>query len=85
MTARAAEVERCGKLLDALGYRQVLARGFALVRDAAGTPVRSVAAIKHGATLDVEFADGHVEVMPAGRVKASVPRPSAKRDQGTLF
>ena len=85
MTARVAEVARCGKLLDALGYRRVLARGFALVRDAAGTPVRSVAAIKHGATLDVEFADGHVEVMPAGRVKASVPRPSAKRDQGTLF
>ena len=93
VAGQAAGVERCGKLLDALGYRQVLARGFALVRDAAGTPVRSVAAIKQGTTLDVELADGHVDVTPAGRgrsVSAKVPPSSRaqhppKRDQGTLF
>ncbi len=36
-----ARVENSGKLLSALSYRGVLARGFALVRDEAGHPVHS--------------------------------------------
>ncbi len=85
VAARATGVERCGKLLDALGYRQVLARGFALMRDAAGAPVRSVAAIKQGGTFDVELADGHVAVVPTGRARPAAARAQPKREQGTLF
>jgi exodeoxyribonuclease VII large subunit len=48
------------KLLETLGYHNVLARGFALVRDAEGVMVRRVAEVKPGAALDIEFADGHV-------------------------
>jgi exodeoxyribonuclease VII large subunit len=38
----------------------VLARGFALVRDEAGAPLRSASAVASGARLDIEFADGRV-------------------------
>lgn len=48
------------KLLASLGYQNVLARGFALVRDAEGAMVRSAHAVKPGAALDIEFSDGHI-------------------------
>jgi len=55
--------ERLGgieKLLSALSYRNVLARGFALVRDRAGQPVRSATGLPAGAAIAIEFADGRV-------------------------
>jgi exodeoxyribonuclease VII large subunit len=48
------------KLLETLGYHNVLARGFALVRDEDGAMVRRAADVGPGAALDIEFADGHV-------------------------
>jgi exodeoxyribonuclease VII large subunit len=45
-------------LLRSLSYQSVLQRGYALVRDAAGAAVRSVEAVKAGAVLSVELADG---------------------------
>src|SRR5437763_1554391 len=55
-----ARVENSGKLLSALSYRGVLARGFALVRDEAGHPVHVADAIGPGARVEIEFADGRV-------------------------
>ncbi|HUU65734.1 MAG TPA: exodeoxyribonuclease VII large subunit [Methyloceanibacter sp.] len=49
------------KLLSTLGYHNVLARGFALVRAADGTMLRYASEVKPGAALDIEFADGHVD------------------------
>ena len=46
--------------LQTLGYHNVLARGFALVRDADGEMVRRASEVTSGAALDIEFADGHV-------------------------
>src|SRR3984957_11953694 len=43
MAARLARCERDGQLLAAFSYRGVLARGFTLVREAAGAPVRTAA------------------------------------------
>jgi exodeoxyribonuclease VII large subunit len=79
------------KFLNSLGYRQVLARGFALVRDARGQPLRSVHAVAMGARLDIEFSDGRVGAVasdsqmrrpPAGRRPRYRPKES---DQGSLF
>ena len=45
LDARWARCERDGQLLAAFSYRGVLARGFALVRDRAGRPLRTAAAV----------------------------------------
>lgn len=42
------------------GPEKTLGRGFAIVRNAAGTPVTSKSNVKTGETLDIEFRDGHV-------------------------
>jgi exodeoxyribonuclease VII large subunit len=39
-----------------------LQRGYAVVRDNDGQPLHAAAAVKTGAALDIEFADGHVKV-----------------------
>jgi exodeoxyribonuclease VII large subunit len=63
-----------GKLLQAMSYKSVLARGFAVVRDSAGKPIRAAVDVKANATLAIEFTDGEVQ---ARTVKAT--------DQGSLF
>ncbi len=95
-----ARVAHSGKLLSALSYRGVLARGFALVRDEQGQPVHAAADIGPGAYLNLEFADGHIgatadadrpvaprPVQPAaGEPKTSTPKRVAKpAGQGSLF
>lgn len=47
-------------LLRTLSYQGVLARGFALVRDADGVMVRRALDICDGARIDIEFADGRI-------------------------
>ncbi|MCA0432846.1 MAG: exodeoxyribonuclease VII large subunit [Proteobacteria bacterium] len=51
------------KLLLSLSYKSVLARGFALVRDAAGRPLHAAAAVKPAARIEIEFADGRVNAV----------------------
>jgi exodeoxyribonuclease VII large subunit len=95
---RAARVERAERLLVAFSYREVLKRGFALVRDGDGHPLHSASAVASGARLDIEFADGRVaaiadgEAGPAPAVPAPKPksRPrgggeGGKGGQGSLF
>ncbi len=75
-----ARLAAAAKLLDALSYRSVLERGFALVSAAAGEPVRSAAAVKSGAQLDIEFHDGHVAAIAAG---PAAPRRKRRPDDGS--
>ena len=85
--ARHDKLDRCGRLLTTLGYKQVLARGFALVRDAEGRPLRAAAEIADDAALDIEFLDGHIGVRTGDRSPPQVrkPRPKLKIEQGSLF
>jgi len=94
LAVRQARAERDGQLLAAFSYRGVLARGFALVRDAAGRPLRSVAATSAGMPIDIELADGRVGAHVDGtasaiRPRAEPARPRPRRaggsDQGDLF
>jgi exodeoxyribonuclease VII large subunit len=94
LDARWARCERNAQLLAALSYRGVLARGFALVRDRAGRPLRTAAAVAAGMPIDIEFADGRVgaraEVVQASTTPRAEPvRRRARRGgdpgQGNLF
>jgi exodeoxyribonuclease VII large subunit len=90
---RAARVERAGRLLTAVSYRGVLARGFALVRATDGKPLRSAAAVEPGLQLNIEFADGRVRATADGPTAAapaptSAPAKPPRRGgegQGNLF
>lgn len=62
------------KLFASLNYTSVLARGYAIVRDARGAPLRAAAAVKTGQALEIEWADGRVGV-----------HANRDRDQGSLF
>ncbi len=90
---RRERVARLAQLLGTLGYKSVLGRGYALVRDAAGQPLRSAAGVSPGARLGLEFADGTLAVEALGapadggapppptkspKPRASAPRAAAK-------
>ena len=54
-----------GRILESTSYRNVLARGYAVVRDAKGLVSRA-GDVKTGAALALEFADGEVQVQALG-------------------
>jgi exodeoxyribonuclease VII large subunit len=68
----AARVERADRLLLAFSYREVLKRGFALVRDSGGHPLHAAASVTRGMHLSLEFSDGRVNAVAEGD---AVPRP----------
>jgi exodeoxyribonuclease VII large subunit len=81
---RRDRLRSAGQLLAAYSYRGVLGRGFALVRDGEGRPLRSAAAVAGGMSLDIEFADGRVGAVADGERR---PQPAARakphRDSGS--
>ncbi|MFZ3247943.1 MAG: exodeoxyribonuclease VII large subunit [Pseudolabrys sp.] len=91
---RIQRLRSAGQLLTAYSYRGVLARGFALVRDGEGHPLRSAAAVDGGMRLDIEFADGRVGATADGsRVSQPPGKPKPRGGhsgggsggQGSLF
>ena len=67
-----ARLERADRLLIAFSYREVLKRGFALVRDGEDRPLRAAESVTRGMHLSIEFADGRVGAVAEGD---AVPRP----------
>lgn len=72
MAARAERLRHLTSLLASFSYRGVLERGFALVRTADGTPLRTAAAALAHPAFAIEFADGVVKANLAG---GATPRP----------
>jgi exodeoxyribonuclease VII large subunit len=94
IAVRQSRATRGGELLAAFSYRGVLARGFALVRDAKGRPLRAAAAITAGMALEIEFSDGRIgaraetnpaAARPAGPAGKPRGRPAGGSGQGDLF
>jgi exodeoxyribonuclease VII large subunit len=96
--AMAAELRRLkgalaaqDRVLQSLSYRNVLQRGFALVRDAAGEPVKQAAAVQPGMPLSLEFAVGRVAATadvggtPPLAPKKRPVRTAEPSKQGSLF
>jgi exodeoxyribonuclease VII large subunit len=86
---RLTRLAAAAQVLAAVSYRSVLARGFALVRDAARAPLRRASAILPHQPLRIEFADGEVAATAdgaAGGPAARRARGRARKDeQGSLF
>ncbi len=82
--------ETASRLLESHSYREVLRRGYVVVRDAKGKPVRAAASIHAGDALGLEFADGmvgatvnHAPSEPSPQAKP--PRKSGDGRQGSLL
>lgn len=88
---RREKLGQAEKLLGAVGYQAVLARGFALARDSEGAPLRSASAIAAGAALRLQFFDGEVAATAGEASPALAPkkragvRKTTPKDQGSLF
>jgi len=88
---RDQRLRSAGQLLTAYSYKGVLSRGFALVRDGEGHPLRSSGVVAPGAWLDIEFADGRIgatadgaQPMAKGKVR-SRGGGEGPGGQGSLF
>ncbi|SFU93752.1 Exodeoxyribonuclease VII large subunit [Methylobacterium sp. 174MFSha1.1] len=80
----AGRLSRATALFSSLNYRSVLARGYALVLDEAGTPVGSAEAARAAGRVTVEFADGRVAATvegasPPESPQKSPPKPAPRR------
>ncbi len=71
VTVRRRTLDSSANMLKALSYQGVLARGYALVRDADGRMVRSAQPLLPGTGISIEFADGQV----AAEVKTGAGEP----------
>jgi len=81
----ARKAERLGalaQLFASLGYKSVLARGFALVRDGEGTPLRAAAGLAPGMAISIEFSDGRVAAV-TGDGGDAAPEPAKPRPRQT--
>lgn len=84
------------RVLNSLSYRNVLARGFAVIRDQDNRPISRAAGVMSGAPVEIEFADGRVKAMTGEGGEPpetpSAPKPKKKTKpaskppaQGSLF
>jgi exodeoxyribonuclease VII large subunit len=72
---------RLNSMMNALSYKGVLSRGYALIRDDKGKPLMSAAAISISQKLKIEFSDGVIEALSGAVAKKRVEEVK----QETLF
>ncbi len=87
LTDASQAVDARSKLLTSLGYKSVLGRGYAIVRDGDERPVADAAVTSSGMPLRIEFRDGRVAATVDGKppVRRKTPGKSGSDDQGTLL
>jgi exodeoxyribonuclease VII large subunit len=81
------------RILQSLSYKNVLKRGYAVIRDEADTVLATAVAVTEGARISIEFGDGRVAAIAGD--ESTVPAPSKKKSgskatpapggQGSLF
>jgi len=86
LTRARSELVAQERILQSLSYKNVLKRGYAVVRDEDDRPVSLAAALSTGAAISIEFADGRIGAVtgddgnvPPSSTPASGASPSKKR------
>lgn len=80
---------QAGRLNASLSYKAVLERGFVVVHDASGAPVKRAAGLSAGDQVALQFADASTDAVISGN--GARPRPRAAKSggsgggQGSLF
>ena len=77
--SRRARLDGLSKLLNSVSYQQVLARGFALVKDGSGNLVRAASDVSPGDTLTIDVAQGSIAATVAGA--PPIPRRKPRPDE----
>jgi exodeoxyribonuclease VII large subunit len=77
-------LEALGRTLATLGPQAVLARGYAIVRDAGGAVLTRATAARAATLREIEFADGRLRAGPERRA-ARRSDPDPEPDQGSLL
>jgi exodeoxyribonuclease VII large subunit len=81
-------------VLQSLSYKNVLKRGYAVIRDDENRPVSQAAMLPSGAGISIEFADGRIgaitidggEAPSSARKRTAKPsEPGTPPKQGSLF
>jgi exodeoxyribonuclease VII large subunit len=92
VSARRDRLAALARLLGTLGYRQTLARGYAVVRGEGDAVLTQAAALAPGDRLEIEFSDGRVPAVAgeggggAGRAgRGRRPGGAPPEGQGRLF
>lgn len=91
---RRSTVTAHDRILQSLSYRNVLKRGYALVRDETGLPIKAAAALSLNQAIAIEFADGSINAVTTEgapalpqpvKKRAEKPAPTGPPKQGSLF
>ena len=88
---RIQRLEAAERMLASLSYKSVLDRGYALIRDEAGTPVARAKGIRPGDAFSVQFNDGSIDALAAksaSKTSSQKGKKSGKEQasgQGDLF
>ena len=77
-----AKLDSVGALLESYSYQRVLERGFALVTDAEGKTVSSVAAVTAGDDVNLRLADGAIGARITGNGEKPKRKPKPKPPSG---
>ncbi len=82
-------LNEAGRLLDSMSYKNVLQRGYAVIRDAGENVVDKAAALSSGDAVSIEFKDGRVDAVtaggPSGKAKSKPAARKKPAGQGSLF
>ncbi len=90
------QLDRNGRLLNTLSYKNTLERGFAVLRNNKGKLIKSTSTVKAGQAVSIDLLDGSIDAVvgaidtpdKASAVKKTSPKTSSKSDggnQGQLF
>ncbi len=95
LETRRRSYEQSERLLETLGFKQVLKRGYAVIRDADGAPRTRLAGLDAGSGVEIEMQDGKraavlgedddAPISKPVRKPAKQPRKPVMDNQGSLF